>query len=163
MATILGEPFPDKPNTKAVTEREPAANRNPRNRYGFIRSDPTKCIMQVSRTSKPTAQLAQTRATKEALLRRSGYESFLDRTHSQVAARAMPSPIANQSPASMSIIGVRNESYFETWARHSAQYPPTSVRETVTFILKSRAICCFNCSYSPLSNSRTFPQRKHAT
>ena len=25
-------------------------------------------------------------------------------------------------------------------ARHSSQYPPTSVRDTVTFILKSRAI-----------------------
>jgi hypothetical protein len=34
--------------------------------------------------------------------------------------------------------------YVFSW--HSSQYPPTSVRDTVTFILKSRAICCFNCS-----------------
>src|SRR5208282_4822104 len=34
--------------------------------------------------------------------------------------------------------------YIFCW--HSSQYPPTSVRDTVTFILKSRAICCFSCS-----------------
>jgi hypothetical protein len=34
--------------------------------------------------------------------------------------------------------------YIFCW--HSSQYPPTSVRETVTFILKSRAICCLSCS-----------------
>ena len=49
------------------------------------------------------------------------------------------------------------------FCRHSSQYPPTSVRETVTFILKSRSICDFNCSYSRLSNSRTLPHFKQAT
>jgi hypothetical protein len=53
--------------------------------------------------------------------------------------------------------------YPETLGRQSAQYPPTSVRETVTFMLKSRAICSFNCSYKRLSNSRTLPHRKQAT
>lgn len=53
--------------------------------------------------------------------------------------------------------------YANPFPKHSAQYPPTSVRDTVTFILKSRSICAFSCSYSWLSNSRTLPHFKHAT
>src|SRR2546430_1017364 len=33
--------------------------------------------------------------------------------------------------------------YANPLPKHSAQYPPTSVRESVTFILKSRRICDF--------------------
>jgi len=36
--------------------------------------------------------------------------------------------------------------YFLEAARQSLQMPPTSVRETVTFISKSRAICSLSCS-----------------
>src|SRR6185437_4427374 len=46
--------------------------------------------------------------------------------------------------------------------RQVLQYPPISVRATVTFISQSCSICCLSCSYSSLSNSRTFPQRKQA-
>ena len=90
--------------------------------------------MPVSTKSTPAAAVAQSNATKEALLRRSGYESFLERTHTQVSVRAMASPIANQSPASMAIAAYRTGHYLELSAKQSAQYPPTSVRDTVTFI-----------------------------